>query len=112
MFLSTRPKKAIGSKEIWDKSEAALEDALKAIGIPYSINPGDGAFTKPSVRAMRLACNEAGPPRAEALRRLVSSQCPGASVVKTIGDLEKLAMPARKMASERSVLSTPSRRAR
>ena len=49
MFLSTRPKKAIGSKEIWDKSEAALEDALKAIGIPYSINPGDGAFYGPKI---------------------------------------------------------------
>lgn len=47
--LSTRPEKRIGSDEIWDKSEAALQSALDSIGIPYSINPGEGAFYGPKI---------------------------------------------------------------
>ncbi len=42
--LSTRPEQRMGSDEVWDKSEAALEAAVKKLGIPYHINPGDGAF--------------------------------------------------------------------
>lgn len=47
--LSTRPEKAIGSKEIWDKAEAGLEGALKKMGREYKINPGDGAFYGPKL---------------------------------------------------------------
>ncbi|MGL5099776.1 MAG: threonine--tRNA ligase, partial [Fusobacteriaceae bacterium] len=47
--LSTRPEKAIGDKSIWDKAEAALEGALKAMGRDYKINPGDGAFYGPKL---------------------------------------------------------------
>ncbi len=47
--LSTRPEKAIGSIEIWDKAEAALEGALNKIGVPYKLNPGDGAFYGPKL---------------------------------------------------------------
>ena len=47
--LSTRPEKRVGSDEIWDKSEAALADALKANGIDYKIQPGDGAFYGPKI---------------------------------------------------------------
>lgn len=47
--LSTKPEKAIGSQEIWDKAEAALEGALKKMGRDYKINPGDGAFYGPKL---------------------------------------------------------------
>ncbi|MDR2870477.1 MAG: threonine--tRNA ligase [Deferribacteraceae bacterium] len=48
--LSTRPEEGyIGSIEIWDKATAALEDALKAQGVPYTINEGDGAFYGPKI---------------------------------------------------------------
>lgn len=48
--LSTRPeKKYIGSIEIWDKAEAALEVACHAAGKACKINPGDGAFYGPKL---------------------------------------------------------------
>ena len=48
--LSTRPeKKYIGSIEIWDKAEAALEAACHAAGKSCKINPGDGAFYGPKL---------------------------------------------------------------
>ena len=47
--LSTRPEKAMGSKEMWDKAEDALKKALKAAGIKYEINEGDGAFYGPKL---------------------------------------------------------------
>ncbi|OZA14246.1 MAG: threonine--tRNA ligase, partial [Rhodobacterales bacterium 17-64-5] len=42
--LSTRPDVRIGSDETWDKVEGALEGAIKSLGLPYEVNPGDGAF--------------------------------------------------------------------
>ncbi|MGB6128735.1 MAG: threonine--tRNA ligase [Psychrilyobacter sp.] len=47
--LSTKPEKAIGSDEIWDKAESALEGAMKKIGLDYKLNPGDGAFYGPKL---------------------------------------------------------------
>lgn len=47
--LSTKPEKAIGSDEIWEKAEAALAGALEKIGKPYKLNPGDGAFYGPKL---------------------------------------------------------------
>lgn len=47
--LSTRPEKAIGSDEVWEKSEAALAGALERRGIDYKLNPGDGAFYGPKL---------------------------------------------------------------
>ena len=48
--LSTRPEeKYIGSLEVWDTAESALANALKAKGIDYQINPGDGAFYGPKI---------------------------------------------------------------
>jgi threonyl-tRNA synthetase len=49
VFLSTRPESRVGSDEVWDKAEAALEQALKALNIPYTLNPGDGAFYGPKI---------------------------------------------------------------
>lgn len=48
--LSTRPEeKYIGSIEIWNKSEKALEEACHRAGHECKINPGDGAFYGPKL---------------------------------------------------------------
>jgi threonyl-tRNA synthetase len=47
--LADRPEKRLGSDEVWDKAEAALHSALKAAGLPYDINKGDGAFYGPKI---------------------------------------------------------------
>ncbi len=49
MELSTRPEKSLGSDEIWQKAESALEEALKATGKEFKLNPGDGAFYGPKI---------------------------------------------------------------
>ncbi|MFY9826940.1 MAG: threonine--tRNA ligase [Thermoanaerobaculia bacterium] len=47
--LSTRPAKRIGSDELWGRAEASLARALESRGIPYQVNPGDGAFYGPKI---------------------------------------------------------------
>lgn len=47
--LSTKPEKAMGSKEEWDKAESALKKSLEKKRIKYKINPGDGAFYGPKI---------------------------------------------------------------
>ena len=46
---SDRPEKRVGSDEVWDKSEKALIDAMKATGLEYTNNPGEGAFYGPKL---------------------------------------------------------------
>jgi threonyl-tRNA synthetase len=47
--LSTRPEKRIGSEELWDMAEGALEQAIKSSGLEWRLNPGDGAFYGPKL---------------------------------------------------------------
>jgi len=47
--LSTRPKGAMGSKEIWNRAENALKEALKMKKVKYKLNPGEGAFYGPKI---------------------------------------------------------------
>ncbi len=47
--FSDRPEKRVGNDEVWDKSEAALRDAMEATGLEYSLNPGEGAFYGPKL---------------------------------------------------------------
>lgn len=47
--LSTRPEKAMGSVEMWDRAEAILERVLQEKGLSYRINEGDGAFYGPKI---------------------------------------------------------------
>ena len=47
--LSTRPEKRLGSDEVWDHAERALEKALRQLDTDYEINPGDGAFYGPKI---------------------------------------------------------------
>ena len=50
--FSTRPAnpaERIGDDALWDKAEGALRGALDAIGLPWELNPGDGAFYGPKI---------------------------------------------------------------
>jgi threonyl-tRNA synthetase len=47
--LSTRPETRVGSDEVWDKAENALELAIKKLDLPYEIQEGDGAFYGPKL---------------------------------------------------------------
>lgn len=47
--LSTKPEEFMGSEEIWDQAEEALESVLKSKGMNYQVNPGDGAFYGPKI---------------------------------------------------------------
>ncbi|MBI5752505.1 MAG: threonine--tRNA ligase [Hydrogenophilales bacterium] len=54
--LSTRPEKRVGSDEVWDKAEAALEAALKHKGLEYDLQPGEGAFYGPKIEFALKDC--------------------------------------------------------
>lgn len=47
--LSTRPKQSMGTDELWKSAEDTLSSALQSYGLPFKINPGDGAFYGPKV---------------------------------------------------------------
>ncbi len=47
--LSTRPEKAMGSIEMWDKATSILEDVLVEKKVKFIINEGDGAFYGPKI---------------------------------------------------------------
>ena len=47
--LSTKPDNAMGDDAIWEQATEALRNAIEAKGIPYVINPGDGAFYGPKL---------------------------------------------------------------
>jgi threonyl-tRNA synthetase len=47
--LSTRPEKRIGSEDMWDRAESALQSALALRGAEYELNAGDGAFYGPKI---------------------------------------------------------------
>ncbi len=46
---SDRPEVRVGDDKVWDKSEAALLEAVKATKLEYSINKGEGAFYGPKI---------------------------------------------------------------
>ena len=54
--LSTRPEKRVGSDEIWDKAEKALEDALNERGLDWELQPGEGAFYGPKIEYSLRDC--------------------------------------------------------
>jgi len=47
--LSTRPEKSLGTDEQWHAAEGALQDALRANGLAFDLNPGDGTFYGPKI---------------------------------------------------------------
>ncbi|PWU20531.1 MAG: threonine--tRNA ligase, partial [Bdellovibrio sp.] len=52
IYLSTRPEKRVGSGEVWDRAEGALQKALTTLSLPFTLNPGDGAFYGPKLDIM------------------------------------------------------------
>jgi len=49
VYLSTRPEKFVGTEEHWEKATRALEEALKAKGLSYREDPGEGVFYGPKI---------------------------------------------------------------
>jgi len=47
--LSLRPEKRVGSDEMWDRAENALERVLESISLPFQRSPGEGAFYGPKI---------------------------------------------------------------
>jgi threonyl-tRNA synthetase len=47
--FSDRPEKRAGTDAIWDKAENALKEAVQASNLPYTLNPGEGAFYGPKL---------------------------------------------------------------
>lgn len=47
--LSTRPENSIGSDEDWELATKALENAIREMGVAYTVNEGDGAFYGPKI---------------------------------------------------------------
>jgi len=47
--LSTRPAKSLGTDEQWGAAERSLQDSLRANGLAFDLNPGDGTFYGPKI---------------------------------------------------------------
>lgn len=47
--LSTRPTQRVGSDEVWDKAEQALQQALDSSDLNWDLLPGEGAFYGPKI---------------------------------------------------------------
>ena len=56
--LSTRPENRVGSDEVWDKSEKALELALNNKNMDWELQPGEGAFYGPKIEFSLKDCLE------------------------------------------------------
>lgn len=54
--LSTRPENRVGSDEVWDKAEHALEMALNNKGLAWDLQPGEGAFYGPKIEFSLKDC--------------------------------------------------------
>ena len=54
--LSTRPENRVGSDEVWDKSEKALELALNNKNMDWELQPGEGAFYGPKIEFSLKDC--------------------------------------------------------
>jgi len=47
--FADRPEVRAGEDHVWDKAEQSLLDAIKATGLDYDLNPGEGAFYGPKI---------------------------------------------------------------
>lgn len=48
-YLSTKPEKAVGEDELWDKATVSLRNAMDRENIEYEIDEGGGAFYGPKI---------------------------------------------------------------
>ncbi|MCS7196775.1 MAG: threonine--tRNA ligase [Aquificaceae bacterium] len=49
VYISTKPKDAIGSPEQWELAEGALRKAVEKVGLDYEVDEGGGAFYGPKI---------------------------------------------------------------
>lgn len=49
VYISTRPKKYIGSKKGWEKATKSLKASLEKTKLKYEIDPGEGVFYGPKI---------------------------------------------------------------
>ena len=49
VYFATRPEKRLGTDELWDKAEAALQQALGEREVPYKLDEGGGVFYAPKI---------------------------------------------------------------
>ena len=54
--FSTRPENRVGSDDVWDLAEAALEQTLKDANLDYTLQPGEGAFYGPKIEFQLKDC--------------------------------------------------------
>jgi threonyl-tRNA synthetase len=47
--FADRPPRRVGSDDVWDRAEAALQRAMQALGLEYTLNKGEGAFYGPKI---------------------------------------------------------------
>lgn len=47
--ISTRPQKAFGRPEVWQRATDALRQSLEELGYTYRVNEGEGAFYGPKI---------------------------------------------------------------
>jgi threonyl-tRNA synthetase len=47
--FSDRPEKRVGSDDVWERAEQALQDATRAAGVEFTLNKGEGAFYGPKL---------------------------------------------------------------
>ncbi len=47
--FADRPPRRVGDDRIWDRAEAALQQAMDSMGLDYTHNPGEGAFYGPKI---------------------------------------------------------------
>jgi threonyl-tRNA synthetase len=47
--FADRPPVRVGSDQVWDRAERDLKAAVEALGLPYTENPGEGAFYGPKL---------------------------------------------------------------
>ena len=47
--FADRPPRRVGDDRIWDRAEAALQQAMDSMGLDYIHNPGEGAFYGPKI---------------------------------------------------------------
>ncbi len=47
--FSDRPEVRAGEDAVWDRAESALQEAVKAAGLEFTLDPGEGAFYGPKL---------------------------------------------------------------
>jgi len=48
-YVATRPEKAVGEQDLWDRATESLKEALNKEGLPYEMDEGGGAFYGPKI---------------------------------------------------------------